>query len=354
MADFSLLNPTPNFAASALSGYQAGAAIGKQRQLDTAMAGIDLNRPETLLPVLRADPSTGAALIGASVKLHAEDRAQQANDAIANAIDGLGSAPSASTSANPAPAPTAPAVTASATPANPLASSPTSDGSQPGDIVVQAHPAVAQLAAVQSMSPPLQSTMGKLARLGVPLDSLISFHKLATSMTDDQAKAATDRQEAISGVLTSLPKNLSLSDRSAWLTQHKDYLLSHNIPEAEIDKVIADPSDANINFHQTLALGTKDALNLSRQAAAQAETARHNQVDEGQGAARIGLEGQSVGISAGHLALDRQTAARTAAGGGSQGGQIGGPVVQTRMLPGGVHAYRNPANGKWYDNAAFK
>src|SRR5882757_3609878 len=126
MADFSLLSQ-PNFGQAALAGYSAGAKIGKQRQLDTAMAGVDLDNPASLLPIFRADPTTGAALIGASVKLHAENRAQQAQAALGDALGGYfggGSAPSSGSSGGQG-ALMPPAITAAPTPANPLAPSAT-------------------------------------------------------------------------------------------------------------------------------------------------------------------------------------------------------------------------------------
>lgn len=66
--DFSLLRQ-PDFAAAALGGYQAGAAIGRQRRLDAALQSVDLEKPETIMQVLRADPQAGVQLLGASSAL---------------------------------------------------------------------------------------------------------------------------------------------------------------------------------------------------------------------------------------------------------------------------------------------
>lgn len=67
--DWSLASQ-PNFAQAALSGFQAGHAIGKERAIQQAMTGLDVTKPETLGPLLRADPATGAALLSASIELH--------------------------------------------------------------------------------------------------------------------------------------------------------------------------------------------------------------------------------------------------------------------------------------------
>lgn len=341
-ADFSLLQ-TPNFAQAALSGYQAGAAIGKQKQLDAAMAGIDLSRPETLLPVLRADPSTGAALIGASVKIHAEDRAQQAQAALGSALGNYfspGASDSSSGTAGGAAAPASP-ITASPTPANPL-----SPGSAPapsdGSIVVNApHP-------VTQMAPNLQQTVGTLLKAGVPLDQATQFVELAGKMTKTQADTLGDQQDAISSVATAIPKNLNLADRGAWVTAHKDFLLAHNVPEAKIDAFAANPTDDAISSVQTLALGTKDALTQAREAAAQAETVRQHGIENAQGEQRIGLEGANVGIARAHLGidqahltLDQKKAAQTSGGGSAGGIATPSSAADYNKLASGTRYYKN-------------
>jgi len=65
MADFSLLQQ-PSFASAALGGYQAGQAMGRQKRVDAALGGVDLSRPETIVPVLQIDPQTGAQLMQAA------------------------------------------------------------------------------------------------------------------------------------------------------------------------------------------------------------------------------------------------------------------------------------------------
>lgn len=316
-ADFSLLQ-TPNFGQAALSGYKAGAAIGKQRQLDQAMAGIDLDRPETLLPVLRVDPSTGAALIGASVKLHAENREVKAAAALGDAAGNYFGVGNGSLVATPEqrndqsrfkPAyPNAPraadytGTAAAQTVPDPNAA----PGSDQTDIVVTAKPQ----APIQPVQPNMGQTVARLLHAGVPLDQATQFVNLAGTMSKAQKDALADQQDALGVVATSIPKGISLAERTAWVQAHKPYLLSHNVPEAQIDGFV--PTDENINALQVTAIGVKEALTMQHQAQIAAESARHNKVEEGQGSARIGLEAQNVGISAGHLALDRQKEGREA------------------------------------------
>lgn len=65
MPDFSLLGNT-DFAKAALGGYQAGRALGQQKRLDAALGGVDLSRPETIMPILQIDPQTGTSLMTAA------------------------------------------------------------------------------------------------------------------------------------------------------------------------------------------------------------------------------------------------------------------------------------------------
>lgn len=363
MADFSLLQQ-PNFAQAALAGYTAGQKVGQQRSLDDAMSQIDLNRPETLLPVLRRDPSTGAALIGASVKLHAENRAQQTQDAVSGALgdyfNGKSASAGGSSTSQPAlgaqPQPAIAPITAAPTPANPLLptapaapgaagaapATTTLPGTDPGITVTASHP-------VAQMPPTLQQTVGRLVQGGVSLDDATKFVDLAGKMTKTQADALTDQQNAISSVATAIPKNLSPADRGAWVVAHKDFLLAHNVPEAKIDAFAANPTDENISAVQTMALGTKDALTQAREAAAQAETVKQHGIENAQGQQRIGIEAQNAGTSAAHLGIDRAHLAldtakfKQTSGAGANGGGIATPAsaADYKALPQGARYYKN-------------
>lgn len=74
MADFGILQGQPNFFQTALLGLQAGQKIAAQNRLDAAMQGVDLTKPETLLPVLKLDPQTGLGLLKAHDTQVAADR----------------------------------------------------------------------------------------------------------------------------------------------------------------------------------------------------------------------------------------------------------------------------------------
>lgn len=310
MPDFGLLGQMPNFAQAATAGYQAGQQIGRQKQLDAAMAGIDLERPETLLPVLRADPATGAALIGASVKLSSEKRdaaSRQATAAYIKAMaGGGGSTPSAPTMAP----------TASATPEGDLAvSSPQPGSTQQGDIVVTA-PSQADPNAVRN------------AAIDADPTGFLDIQSKLGAMDETQRKRIADASGAFAAIGQQLLQ-VPYAQRSGYIQAHAADLMAHGVPA---DKIRAfDPTDQNIHFEVGQALGIKGQIDQADKDRAFAldqarfgETVHHNRVDEGQGAARIGLEAQSVGIAGGHLAIARNADARAAAaaGAGAGGGNI--------------------------------
>jgi hypothetical protein len=334
MADWSIAQ-MPNFAQAALSGYQAGAAIGKQKQLDQALGNVDLERPETLYPVLRADPTTGAALLGTSMKM-AEYKHELAAKAATSdyLISRLGLDSSASSSSggstSPSPAPVAPQAGAAAV--NGAADSAISPA-QPGEITVTAHanPEAARVAMIRNDP-----------------DQYIKLETSLAGMDEAKQKAVQGQMGTFDAALQGV-KGLPYAQRSAYLATHRDALIQAGIPAQQIDSF--DPTDENITAIDNQVLGIKGILdrqdkdrNFQLDQAKFGETQRHNQVDEGQGQQRIGLEGANVAIARGHLALDQQKA--SGAGNGSG--------VITRQLSNGQTAYRNPLNGKWYDNPGFK
>lgn len=294
MPDFSLA-ALPNFAQSALSGYQAGAALGKQNQLDSALGAVDLARPETIVPVLRADPTTGAALLGASQKMADAHREAAGRHALASVILGSrsgGGDPSASAQA-PTPAATSAATTA-------LTGSPTDPAT--GDIVVTGtKPAVS--------TAPAWSAEERAAIEADPhafLQAQAGIGKLQEAHLA-QISDAADAQAAVSLEAGKLP----YAQRKAFIAQQFPYLMQHGVTQATIDAF--DPTDQNLSSLQTQALGVKDTLAQRDKDRTFAQTVHHQGVEEAQGAARIGLEGQSVAIAGGHLAIARNADARAAA-----------------------------------------
>lgn len=84
MADFGVLQGQPNFFQTALLGLQAGQKVAEQNRLDAAMQGVDLARPETILPVLKLDPQTGMGLLKAHDTQVAADRESAGRTAFSN------------------------------------------------------------------------------------------------------------------------------------------------------------------------------------------------------------------------------------------------------------------------------
>lgn len=296
MPDFALASQ-PNFAQSALAGYQAGAAQAKQNQLDSALQGIDLNRPETLLPVLRADPSTGAALIGSSVKLAAEKRDQESRAATAAYIKQVAGA--TATTAAPS-QPTAPSP--SAAPTNP-------DGS-PADIVVTAP------------KPAVDPNAVRNAAIDADPQAFLAMQKQIGDMNKEQRDRLDDASQSFASIGQSALA-LPYEQRRGYILSHAGDLAAHGVPAAKIQSF--DPTDQNLHTEIGQALGVKDQLAQANKAADQAlerdrfaESQRHNRVDEGQGAARIGLEGANVGIARAHLGIAERADARAAAAAGTK------------------------------------
>lgn len=278
MPDFSLA-AQPNFAQAALSGYQAGASQAKQNQLDSALGGIDLERPETLLPVLRADPSTGAALIGASTKLAAEKRDQQSKAAIAAYVKQIAPSTSGGTSS-------APPATADAPTTNP-------DGT-PADIIVTAQrdPNAVRNAAIDADPSAFLEMQSKIATMG---------KEQRTALDDASSAFGSVGQSALA---------LPYAQRRGFLQAQAGYLAQHGVPAAQI--AAFDPTDENLHTEIGKAVGVKGMLDQADKDRTFAQTQHHQGVEEAQGASRIGLEGQSVAIAGGHLALARNADARAA------------------------------------------
>lgn len=308
MPDFSLLQQ-PNFASAALSGFQAGSAIGKQRQLDTAMAGINLERPETLLPILRADPSTGAALIGASVKLHAEKREQVALGAKSAYIKerlGMGplsgGSPTPAATALPPEQPATPPAMTSATPSAAPPNGPTADGA---DIVVTAP------------SPHADPEAARRALIDADPDGYAEMQTKIDGMNKVQ-REQLDAANNTFGAAIEATKTLPYEQRRGYIAAQRQQLIDHGVPAQQVDAF--DPTDGNIVGIENQVLGVKgtlEQLDKNRQFGLEqdrfGETQRHARVEEGQGAARIGLEGANVGIARGHLALAQRADARAGA-----------------------------------------
>lgn len=245
--NFGLLQQ-PDFAAAALGSYNAGRNLGRQNQLDAAMRGIDLERPETLLPVLRADPSTGAALIGASVKLSAEKRAQDSQVALGNYYRQISGA--SATGSSEAAGPAAPPA------GGPMAS--LSTGAAPAPAAAPASaPAAAPGASTAPFTPsgPLaQSNLDPIAARNALLATHPDLYEKVNQLDEMQRQQLARGSEAMAEIGDVL-KDQPYEQRRAILAQHRADLIQHGVPPQEIDNF--DPTDLNIRYETNKAIGAK-------------------------------------------------------------------------------------------------
>lgn len=337
MPDFNFAG-TPNFAQSALAGYQAGSVLGRQRRLDTALGGVDLSRPETIMPVLQADPSTGATLLSAAstmAKAHADAASRVA---LGNLI--INSRPGGGDQASPAPG-SATAPVATAAPAS--SASAQSDG-QPGDVVVTG----------QRLAPvPQQSGWSDAERAAIEADpeAFLKIQENMGRLQDNHLKAINDAADAQGTVAIEAAK-LPYEQRRAYIQSQAGYLAQHGVTESQI--AAFDPTDQNLAAQQTQALGVKNALaeadkarDDARADAAQAETVKQHGIENGFSAARIGLERTNTSIAAGHLAIAQRADQRAAKAADAKPGTVssGLPAPTSRAawsaLPAGTR-YRAP------------
>jgi hypothetical protein len=280
MADFSILQPMPNFAQAALSGYQAGQQIRKQQQMDAALQGLDLSRPETVIPLIRSDPQTGTALLGVSQKIHAENRAMEQAKNMADVFRNLGGQDGAS----PLQAPT-------------LQSG---DGQAP------------------AQTRNLNEGIAALLDAGASMEDAQKFVGMIGKMDEAQAKRVQEQQNALGTLAASIPPEATMGQRLAIIKENRDYLLSHGVPAQQIDTFV--PNDQNLARVKNMALGVEKAMQFERQARQDAETQRHNRVSESQGAAHVSIAQQNANTQSGALGLARQKESRAAQKGANVSG----------------------------------
>lgn len=357
MADFSILQPLPNFSQAALAGYQAGTAIRKQKQMDSALQGLDLEKPETLLPVLRADPATGAALIGASTKLAAEKRDREARMATASYLKSLpqfGAPPTVGSGSvasgrwsgtgfgmsdteragnDMAGAGMIPA--AHDTPTMPMSQQPPDQPSavaEDGAIVVQGQ---------QGPTPE------ELRNRAIEADptGFMEIQKQIGQLSDAQIKRASAASDAFSNVGAAL-LNIPYAQRGAYLQANAADLVAHGVPPEKIANF--DPTDSNIQMEVGKALGVKgmiDQRNKDREYSLSldkfGEDQRHNRATEGNAAGNLAVAQGNLGLRAKELA--QKVSSEGAGGGGSATINLPSPTTRTQYdaLPKGTR-YRAP------------
>lgn len=216
--DFSLLR-TPDFASAALGAYQAGAALGRQKRTDAALAAVDLSRPETIMQVVRADPQTGAALLQASSAMAKAQHETAGRAALADYLPlalGLGGATGA--------APSGAAGSASATGAAPEMT-------------------------------PLQRATG--AFIQNDPEGFLAIQKQISDMDETQQKRLAEATDAFA-VVGNTAKQLPYAQRAAYIQSQAGYLAAHGVTPDHISGF--DPTDFNIGAELDKSLGTKEAL----------------------------------------------------------------------------------------------
>lgn len=324
MPDFSLLQ-MPNFAQAALGGYQAGQAIGRQKRLDAALGGVDFARPETIMPVLQADPALGASLIGAAGKMADAQRDAAGRAALSGYLmDRLGKGAAKGGGQTISAAGSGVAATASSLP---------SPDSQPGDIVVTANrqQPSAEEQLIRSDPQAWLDVQGNLGKLD-----------------ENHRKAIAEAADA-QGTVAMGAMKLPYEQRRAYIQQNMPYLAAHGVSQAEIDAF--DPTDAALQAQSDQALGVKGILDQRNKAADDARadatldlSRQRFQHDVSHDAETLAVSRGNLAVSQGNLALSRQREGRVAAGASSGGGAAPAAIA----TPTSRAAYNALAKGTRY------
>lgn len=240
MADWGIQQPVPDFARSILGGYQAGAALGKQRQVQAALGGVDLSNPETIMPLLKMDPEHGSALLGASQRmLEAEERV-----AGKRALTDYLTARQKSAAGQPN-------MTLRAAPAEQGAAAPEApaQGFTPDDLK----------AAEQHF-------------MAVDPKGFMQVRDTIDKMDETQRARLGEAQEAIALAAKNVA-GLPYEQRKAAIASQRAYLEQHFVTPEQIDGF--DPTDANITNVFGQALGIKGLVEQQRADRADARATRN-------------------------------------------------------------------------------
>lgn len=256
MPDFGLLQ-SPNFAAAALGGFQAGQQLGKQKRLESALQGVDITRPETIAPLLKVDPEHGVALLSASNALLKNERDLAARQATS---EYLAARYSGGASAAP--------------------------GGVTGGGMVAASPTVAS-----TDNPQASAAWNKL--IGADPEQAMALRQQLDQMDEKQRAKLIEAQDTLHDVAVATA-GMPYDKRKAFIQSQAPFLANHYVTPDQIAGF--DPTDENLDYVRAHALGVKGVAELADKAAARAETARHNRATEGN--------------AAGHLSLDRQREGR--------------------------------------------
>lgn len=356
MADWNLYQP-PNIIGNMAAGYQAGQALGKQKRLDAALSQIDLTKPETLVPVLQADPATGASLLTASTEMAKAQHETAGRVAAGNylmALYGgnrggaaLGGGSAGSSNAALGSSATAPA---SPAPASPAASATSLTGSAPdtGDASAATTPPAGGEIVVNAPAQPSPLEQARADFIRNDPENYLKFETAIAGMTKAQRDNYDGTLSTFDGVLQGV-KSIPEADqagRMAYIQARRSQLVQAGVPAEMIDNFV--PTDANITSQDNQVLGAKGVLERQDKDRSFAldqdkfsETQRHDRADESTAAANAATSRGQLGVAQGNLSMRQKEFAQKQ--GGAGGGSIATPTsaAEYNALPPGTRYYKN-------------
>lgn len=288
MADFGILQPTPNFVAAALAGEQAGRQVAKQRAIDAATANVDLERPESIVPLLRVDPQTGAALIGAANKLAETKRDSESRAALSGYLSSLQPGQAPHPAAVTALMPSAPAIGASGIP--PVAGV---DGSPGAPATPPTDTNEITVTATSNDIHPDAAATARQHLIETDPQKFIDIQENLAKMDKAQRDKVEEQSSAFAAVGQAAAR-LPYEQRRAYIQSQAPFLAQHGVPADQIASF--DPNDQNIFGVVSHVLGVKGILdqqdkdrNFGLASQRAGEDARHNHATEGVAAGALGV-----------------------------------------------------------------
>lgn len=309
MPDFGLLQ-MPNFAQAALGGYQAGQAIGRQRRTDAALQGLDFQRPETVLPLLAADPERGAAILGASLKLADARRQAEAGQAFGDAVAAIYGRPPRSAGGTGAVLGGAGQHQAALGGVSMTGSAPTVEA-QPGAVN---EPVGDEVVVTGRHQPPMQASVDPRQEAMIRLayrdrEGFNQLQEVVGKMDESQRRTFADSQDALA-TAAMIVRRLPYQDRRARIASMAPWLLQHHVSQDQIEGF--DPTDEALDTLHDQAIGGKGM-------AEQAEKDRNFKLDQAKFGETVRSHRASEGVAAGNLKV-RQGALKVAQARAGEGG----------------------------------
>jgi hypothetical protein len=148
-----------------------------------------------------------------------------------------------------------------------------------------------------SEPPPVKINQQALAKLLViDLGAGTNLINAFAKMDEGQRKSMENKFNAMGSVAYRLHM-VPVKERGRDFQGAIDYLRAHGWTDQELQK--ADLSDKGLGMYTAGAVDVKTLMTETRQAAGDAETARHNRVSEGQGESRIGIAQGALDVARG-------------------------------------------------------